>query len=769
MRAAELGGIVIRRGCGVLCVVLAMGAGCGPDVPEAERDLAAFPAAPPAVPSVTRPTDFLGAEACAECHSEEHAAWAASTHGRAGGSPDARVVIPAFDGRPIRFQDGEVVPRTRGPEYEFLVRQTGLPDQVYPVVGVIGGGHMLGGGTQGFLAALPDGTERFLPWDWSDDASEWFCNTGSRLDQGWLPITAELRMRDCGDWPPIRPIGTTARFANCQECHGSQIRTQFDPSARQYRTEYTTLQVNCESCHGPGATHVEWARTGAPGADIGLVSLAWRDKDTSLRVCFQCHALKDVLREGYLPGDRFLETYALKFPVLGDEPYAVDGRVRTFAYQANHLASACYLQGPMDCVSCHEPHGQGYWDVNRAPLASPFDDGQCTACHESKAVDPSSHTKHLPDSPGSNCVACHMPYLQHPEVGEQIPFARSDHTIAVPRPAFDASLGIVSGCAQCHEDKSSQALESDLVALWGEIKPHRPLIAGLLAVGEGTSAEEAARLLLQPRELDPLIQFQALSRFLLEYLEPDSPPPPNVLDRLTGLAGSPDLDVRALALTALHWSAGDTPDTRTTLVQALDRATRPDALRARWVLALGFLGDLNREQGSLQRAQAAYDKALEIRPQDPQVLTNMGLLHSQAGNLTEAVRTFQQSLSQAPNQPLTRVNLGIALETAGDPAGARAAFEEAVQQNPHEALAHFNLGNLHQRAGRLDEALVAYRAAVLADPGLGRAYFEAARALILLERAPEALPFARKAAEFLPDHAPSQQMLADLDRAFGGG
>ncbi len=327
-----------------------LGAACS-DAAES-RSEASSPAFPPPAEiasATTSPSDFVGADACAGCHETEYAAWSGSTHGRAGGDPGPDVVIAPFDGRVIRFSDAEVIPRQRGDAYEFLVRQEGFEEAVYPVHGVIGGAHMIGGGTQGFLTRSTDGTERFLPWDWSGAASEWFCNTGSRTDQGWEPITSGMALADCGDWPPLRPIGTVDRFANCQECHGSQIRASLAPG-EGYRTEYATLQVNCESCHGPGARHVAMAAAGdfGPDEDIGIASLAHLDKDASLEVCFQCHALKDVLKEGYLPGEPFEAYYALKYPVLGDQPYWPDGRVRSFAYQANHLASACYLQGPMD-------------------------------------------------------------------------------------------------------------------------------------------------------------------------------------------------------------------------------------------------------------------------------------------------------------------------------------------------------------------------------------------------------------------------------------
>ncbi|MDH5760325.1 MAG: tetratricopeptide repeat protein [Gemmatimonadota bacterium] len=764
----------VRPGARIRLVVTALAAvgsaGCGDDSGSESGGSLAFPPPPPLSASAVARDDFSGAEACRECHAGEYAAWAGSTHGRAGGSAGPGVVIAPFDGRAIRFADATVIPRVRGGVHEFVVRQDDFPESIYRVDGVIGGGHMIGGGTQGFVSLAADGTERFLPWDWSRHESVWFCNTGSRLNQGWVPITREMRLRDCGDWPPLRPIGTAARFANCQECHGSQIGIRFDAEARIYRTEYTTLQVNCESCHGPARAHVEMARAGGwePGGGIGLESLAYLDKDASLELCFRCHALKDVLREGYLPGDPLEEYFALKFPVLGDDPYTADARVRTFAYQATHLASACYLEGPMDCVSCHEPHGQGYWDTDRRALASPFDDGQCTSCHASKGVDPEAHTFHRAGSEGSRCVSCHMPYLQHPEVGPEIAFARSDHTIPVPRPTFDADLGIESACLQCHQDRSPARLQEQAGEWWGDLKPHRPLVEGQLAEYRARNVDEAAALLLAPGEADPLLQFQALARFVTGYLGPDDPAlSREVVDRLRALAAGPDLDVRALALAALHWSRGNDPEVRPGLVDALRSAPSDAALRGRWKLALGFLGDRYRERGDTVRGAVAYRKTLEIAPGDPRVLHAMGLMYNQAGDFRRAEDAFRESLAADPDPSLTWVNLGVALAGRGEILQAVDAYGEALARNPHDALAHFNLGNAHQIRGNLREALDSYRAAVAADPGLGRGYFEVGRTYILLDEPEKALPFARRAVEFLPDHAASREMLRDLERAFG--
>lgn len=743
--------------------------GCGGAEDSTGNELAAFPPPPPVAVTTVSTEDFAGAEACASCHADQYTAWASSTHGRAGGTPGQDVVIAAFDGRPIRFADATVIPRIRGGIYEFVVRQAGFEEATYRVDGVIGGAHMLGGGTQGFISRYADGTERFLPWDWSGSSAEWFCNTGSRTERGWQPITAEMRLADCGDWPPLRPIGTVDRFANCQECHGSQIQTALLPGSG-YSTTYTTLQVNCESCHGPAKRHVELATgaTGGPATDLGIESLAFRGKDESLGTCFQCHALKDVLKEGYLPGESLEEYYALKYPVLGDQPYTIDGRVRSFAYQASHLASACYLQGPMDCASCHEPHAQGYWDTNQTPLPDPLDDGQCTSCHVSKSIEPEQHTFHAPDSDGSKCVSCHMPYLQHPEVGDQIEFARSDHSIAIPRPVFDSDIGIEGACVQCHADRTPLELQSQARAWWGELKPHRPTVTGLASEFRARNLAEAGGMLLHPDEADPLIQFQAMSRMLSGYLAPDvAGLPGDIEDQLLRLSAHEDLDVRSLAVASLHWSRGDDPAVRRRLVDALAEAPSDEALRSRWLLALGFLGDRARDDGDFSASAIAYRKALELRAGDPRVLHALGQMHSQAGEYALAVDAIRRSLTARPDQPLAWVNLGVALAGGGDPVAAREAYQEALALNPHEALAHFNLGISYQRAERFDDAVAAYTQAVTADPGLGLGHYELARSYIRLERFNDALIHARRAVEFLPGHQNSRAMLTDLERALG--
>ncbi|MEK7730176.1 MAG: multiheme c-type cytochrome, partial [candidate division KSB1 bacterium] len=314
--------------------------------------------------------DFMGAEACAPCHAEQYALWKKSTHGNAGGAPGETNVIAPFNGEALQFKDARVVPsRKQNGEYVFTVQAEGEPEQEIKVAAIVGGGHMLGGGTQSFFMKAEGGTLKFLPFDFIRAENTWFVQL--RAANEWAPVSREISLRDLANWPPHRILGAELEHSNCQNCHGSQILVEQDALTRRYLTRYQTLKINCESCHGPGRRHIELMQTenAAQLVDLGMKPLATLSKNEALQVCLQCHATKDVMQPGYLPGKNFAEHYAVKFPILGSAPYLPDGRVRFFAYQENHLYSACYLEGSMTCGDCHDPHSQQYRDARGNPLA----------------------------------------------------------------------------------------------------------------------------------------------------------------------------------------------------------------------------------------------------------------------------------------------------------------------------------------------------------------------------------------------------------------
>jgi tetratricopeptide (TPR) repeat protein len=683
------------------------------------------------IPASPQPDDFAGSESCASCHAEQSTAWQASTHGNAGGVPrsarnNVNVIAP-FNGAPMRFADATVVPRQHGGRYEFVVQRDGESDTSYAVTGVIGGGHMQGGGTQGFVTNWTDGTVRFLPFDWSKDSRTWFCNTGTRTNEGWKPITRSMRLADCGDWPPMRILGDEPRFSNCQSCHGSNITVQFDETARQWRTSIASLAVNCESCHGPAARHVQLMQQGSTSADIGLVALATLSKDESVATCMGCHALKTRLAGGYTPGAKLTQFYSVALSQLGDKPFTPDGRTRTFAYQEGHYASDCYRNGGMTCASCHDPHSQGYRTVTGEPIPGRIDDRQCTSCHASKRENVSRHTNHPTNSAGSNCVSCHMPYEQQHELGRAIKYGRSDHSIAIPRAALDSSLGLVGSCRSCHSNRSVASLEAQTRTWWGTLKPHEPAVAGVFAARGNTDITTATPQLLHPTSRNAMAQVAGLTEWVERFAQPRMANEPPTLDaQLTQMAQSPDLDVQALALATLHFTRGHDRDVRRMLMSHLAKSPQASALRRRWATVLGGLGDAARESGNADKAIAAYQAALEVTPNAAPLLVNLGLSHAARGDMASALSSYRASLQADPSQPLTEVNVGVALEQGGDVEGARGAYERAIALDPTLALPFLNIGTMLLRNERAAEARVWLQKALARDPGLASGHFQLA-------------------------------------------
>ena len=725
------------------------------------------------VPSDTGPVldDFVASEECAECHPVEYDLWNGSTHSRAGGAADEVRIIAPFDGTPIYFKDAVVTPFTTDEGVlAFRVEQDGRPEQLFEAPWVVGGGHLVGGGTQAFFTENPDGTVRFLTFDYIREEGVWFCQGRGWSNEAWFPITPDLPLAACSDWPPSRVLGSTDRYPNCLQCHGSQIEVKFDPNAGRYRTRFETLAINCDSCHGPGRRHMELARADSLGLseDIGLEALATFDKNGSLNVCFQCHSVKDEIKPGYLPGKHLQTHFGLKLPLLGGRPLFPDGRIRTFAYQEQHLYSDCYLNGSMTCVDCHDPHSQTYRDVWGKPLRGRLDDGQCLGCHPSKADSIELHTYHEADSPGSRCVGCHMPFLQEPLVGQRLRYSRSDHTISIPRLGLDRILGVENACMKCHSDYTLEAMQDTLVEWYGQMKPMKGLIEGVIRAQRAPSRLEAARLELAPAggEDYGMLEYTGLAYFHLNHLHPDMGSlEDEIVQRLREMASSDDVDIQALALASLHFARGKNPDIGSFLADELSGlGSRDEAVRLRWVWILNFRAEVYAARGEHGTALAVYRKAEEILPDDPKVLRNVGVTYSSLGAYPNAIAYLRRSFELDPAQPLTLMNLAFAVTQNGDFDRGVELYRRAIEMNPYEPLTYLSLGRSLLRRDMAETAAEALERAVQLDPSMTEAQYALGLAYMRQRKYEEAVAALNRGLEFDPSGAGAEPLVVELQR-----
>jgi tetratricopeptide (TPR) repeat protein len=352
-----------------------------------------------------------------------------------------------------------------------------------------------------------------------------------------------------------------------------------------------------------------------------------------------------------------------------------------------------------------------------------------------------------------------MPYLQQPELGTAIPYARSDHTIPVPRPVVDSAMGVASACKGCHTDKSAAALGADVERLFGDLKPLPPAVDALVRARSGVPRDEAARLLLNPDERHTQALFAGMAWFLDHHLTRDMVDlERDVITRLERLARHGDDDVAAIALASLHLSRGSEPRTRRFLIAMLDSlGTREQRVRSRWGVVMGYLADKARGTGDAAGAAAVYRRAFEADPANARIPLNLGLALNDARDHAGAIESYQRSLTLDPVQPLALVNLGIALAARNDINGAVAAYRRAIALNPREPLAYFNLAAVQAGQAAADSAITNFLRAAELDPSLAVANFYASRLLLEAGNLPEALRQIETGLRFDPSATEARQ------------
>jgi predicted CXXCH cytochrome family protein len=160
--------------------------------------------------------------------------------------------------------------------------------------------------------------------------------------------------------PPGVPGATFVGNDACVDCHENYTRVfSGSPHARLHATTAKMAGGSgCESCHGPGSKHVE------SGGGFGkFIINPGRDP----QACFTCHL--DVHAQFKLPQHH---------PVI---------------------------EGKMNCVQCHDPHGLDIMKPSRG-LAISRQNDQCASCHR----DQSRRFVFEHEALREACTSCHQPH-----------------------------------------------------------------------------------------------------------------------------------------------------------------------------------------------------------------------------------------------------------------------------------------------------------------------------------------------------------------------
>lgn len=107
------------------------------------------------------------------------------------------------------------------------------------------------------------------------------------------------------------------------------------------------------------------------------------------------------------------------------------------------------------------------------------------------------------------------------------------------------------------------------------------------------------------------------------------------------------------------------------------------------LLALGSMA--HRQAGYWRDSATLYRHALEVNPDNPTVLTNLGGEMGAAGRYEEAVRFSRAALALRPNLTDARFNLALYLELGGSLQEAAIQYGELLRRTPGDREAAYNL------------------------------------------------------------------------------
>jgi tetratricopeptide (TPR) repeat protein len=95
------------------------------------------------------------------------------------------------------------------------------------------------------------------------------------------------------------------------------------------------------------------------------------------------------------------------------------------------------------------------------------------------------------------------------------------------------------------------------------------------------------------------------------------------------------------------------------------------------------LGNNYFDTDQYDKAIRAYQRSLEIQPNNANVLTDMGVMYRRSGKPQEAIKAFDKAMEVDPKHEVSRFNKGVVLlHDLNDTQGAIRAWEDLMTVNP---------------------------------------------------------------------------------------
>lgn len=772
---------------------------------------------------------YVGREQCVECHRDQSAKWVGSHHDKAMQLATDETVLGDFSDTELTHQG--ITSRMFRDGKRFMVYTEGPDGQLsnFEVKYVFGFTPL-----QQFMVEFPAIAEdeqtldldqtlprvQVLRLCWDTLKKKWFYldppDVSDRLDpqddlhwtgvaQRWNTMCAECHSTDYqkGFKPPNSAQLVSSKVGGAESPNAP---TAAKPSAfmGEYHSSFVEINVSCEACHGPGSEHIKLAKKTFPGwsrqRGYGLANLKL-SPENQIQACAPCHSRRNVVHGGFKAGDNYYDFYTDE--LLSETVYYPDGQVLDEDYiHGSFIQSKMYHKG-IKCTDCHDPH-----------TAKLKHDGNqvCTSCHQHPTAkyDSVAHHFHKPDSPGAQCVNCHMPSTTYMAVDP-----RRDHSLRIPRPDLSLQIGTPNACTGCHlklenvsepmreklnlyqdwmqaardgnEEVKAELRRADQYCdqwcdKWYKENRRRDQHFGL-ALAAGQRGDENAEQLLKQVLSRTGHESPAIARATALQLLSNLSPRSAANEAVKAISDEHPL-VRAAATSALVGS-DSTSQSVSLLEKALSDPVRCVRTEAARNLLLFPPNDRPSMELRFRSAVNELETGLQYNNDRAGSHLALGICAEQLGQIEKAIKHYEQAIAVEPRTTGPRTNLAALLErqlsgnvSSKQREGLQAEvdrlraeelplLERDVQLLPQAAAIRYRFGLALYLAGRMQEAseqLV--KAAELAPQ---QADFAHTAALLLekMARWDEAIYWAQEAVKRSKNSPENQRLLQSIKTGAG--
>lgn len=120
--------------------------------------------------------------------------------------------------------------------------------------------------------------------------------------------------------------------------------------------------------------------------------------------------------------------------------------------------------------------------------------------------------------------------------------------------------------------------------------------------------------------------------------------------------------------------------------------------------------------GDRKLAESLYTQSLELSPDKPETLTNLGILYLEEKRVKEAKPLFEKAIERAPGYARAHLGMAGALWSSDDCAEALDEVRTAVRLDSHDVNARLTLASFLRAVGQEEEAMKEARLVLLMEP-----------------------------------------------------